>query len=112
MKAASHPEVLTGLTERDRAGGTAFAARVLRRLSRLESHLGLSDMEDDGDATVDVTERDETTEPPGPRDATLSPLWSAIEVLKRSCSDRSDRRIWDESLIKHLWMTCGLLCLP
>ncbi|KAH6691379.1 hypothetical protein F5X68DRAFT_259455 [Plectosphaerella plurivora] len=117
--AASHNDPVNGLTERDRPVGTAFAARVLRRLSRLESHLGLSDLEDDveQDVTVDITDRDETTEPSGPRDSTLSPLWPAIEVLRRSCSDHSDPKIWEEPLIKHLWMTfhdtmLGLHFLP
>jgi hypothetical protein len=107
LQAASHADAVSGLTERDRSGNNAFAARVLRRLNRLENHLGLSDLEDDAEheATADVTDRDETTEPSGPRDSSLSPLWPAIDVLKRSCSNNADPKIWEEPLIKHLWMT-------
>ncbi|KAH7007230.1 hypothetical protein EDB80DRAFT_456041 [Ilyonectria destructans] len=87
---------------------------VLRRLKRIEDHIGLPDIDDEiiADASESIT-----LDSQGPQDPSLGPLWPAIQVLKSSCSTNTTKEIWTEPLIKRLWLTfhdtmLGLHFLP
>lgn len=97
---------MLGPEDQHREDTRAFNEHVLRRLRRLETHLELADLDEDADQELNVdgdVSALEASEPP--RDASLTPLWPAIQVLKGTCSAKSDPKIWEESLIKRLWTT-------
>lgn len=75
---------------------------MLRRLKRIEDHIGLPDIDDE--IIVDASESI-TLDSQEPQDPSLGPLWPAIQVLKSSCSTNTTKEIWTELLIKRLWLT-------
>ncbi|KAK7430425.1 hypothetical protein QQZ08_002944 [Neonectria magnoliae] len=115
--AASYPEAITidesplpQFNEQLLASNTA----VLRRLKRIEQHIGLPDT--DEEATADLVNGPPPLETDA-SDPSLSPLWPAIQVLKSNCSANANKQIWAEPLIKRLWLTfhdtmLGLHFLP
>ncbi|KAH7176729.1 hypothetical protein EDB81DRAFT_773471 [Dactylonectria macrodidyma] len=87
---------------------------VLRRLKRIEDHIGLPDIDDE---LVTYVNKTTALDRHDAQDPSLRPLWPAIQVLKTSCSTNTSKDIWTESLIKRLWLTfhdtmLGLHFLP
>ncbi|KAL2882187.1 hypothetical protein SGCOL_002454 [Colletotrichum sp. CLE4] len=106
QKSASHRESLS-LASLIQANEhvPALHKSVFLRLKRLEDHLGLPVLtnleEPDSPASPDVP----TFEPETPGETSLGALWSAVSVLRRTCSSNAGSNIWEKSLIKRLWLS-------
>ncbi|KAF6835736.1 C6 finger domain-containing protein [Colletotrichum musicola] len=86
---------------------TSFNKSVILRLKRLEEHLGLPALGDIEEATCTSPASPELPihEPESPGDESLSALWSAVAVLRRTCSSQVNPNIWEKPMIKRLWLS-------
>lgn len=88
---------------------------ILRRLQRLEDHVGLTALGEN--SLHNGTQSGTMLESPEPEDSSLRPLRPAIQVLKNTCSAGTTSPLWEEPLIKRLWLSfhdtmLGLHFLP
>ena len=81
---------------------------VLRRLKRIEEHLGLPEIDDQ---PIDFPAGDNEMIPHNSQDPTLDLLRPTIQSLKSSCSANVDSKIWTEALISQLWLTYVFVAL-
>ncbi|EGY15306.1 uncharacterized protein VDAG_06160 [Verticillium dahliae VdLs.17] len=76
---------------------------ILRRLQRLEDHVGLTALGEN--SLHNETQSGTMLESPEPEDSSLRPLRPAIQVLKNTCSAGTTSPLWEEPLIKRLWLS-------